>query len=259
MSTEKKYRRSAISVICYILAALMLVYVCYTVGSTVSTINEYYAQYGMSAKPSEYVTYIMQSALDPFIHTVMFFMFGFILDAVRKNNPANYMSDADIEDKKNAKKEAKDSKKFAKGEVAAEKAGHKTTEESSVEADFAKSLEEELKSDAAASQKPKTQRKPRSNSQKKTSGSSKAAENKTKAADSKTEEKKSGSTKSGGSGKGKSQSPKGASKKTTKPAQKKTSTAPKKETKKENSAVASKEEAEKAADGFAVVIEEGKE
>ena len=269
MSTEKKYRRSAVSVICYILAAVLLVYVCYLIGSTVATINEYYAQYGMKAQPSEYVTYISQSALEPLFYTIAVFMFGFILDAVRKNNPANFVSDAEIEDAKAAKKEAKDAKKFAKGEAAAEKAGHKTTDEASVEADFAKSFDEdlkaEMKSDATVYHKPKAQRKPKQNSQKKPAADKKKAdESKSKASDNKEAgnkgtEKKSGSSKSGGQSKGRSQGAKGASKKTTKPAQKKESQAPKKEPKRENAAVATKEEAEKAADGFAVVIEEGKE
>lgn len=144
---DKKYRRSGVSIACYVIAAIMLVYVCYQIGSTVSTINEYYAQYEMNATPMEYLTYCGQAALQPFFYALATFMFGFILDAVRKNNKANYLSDEEIEAAKEAKKEAKDAKKFAKGEAAAAKAGNVTTAEKSVEADFAKSLDEELKAD----------------------------------------------------------------------------------------------------------------
>ena len=144
---EKKYRRSGVSVACYVIAALMMVYVCYQIGNTIKTINEYYAQYEMSATAMEYITYCGQAALQPLYYAFTAFMFGYILDAVRKNNPANYRSDEDIEAEKEAKKEAKDAKKFAKGEAAAAKAGNVTTTENSVEADFAKSLDEELKAD----------------------------------------------------------------------------------------------------------------
>ena len=144
---DKKYRRSGVSIACYVIAAIMLVYVCYQIGNTVSTINDYYAQYDMSATPMEYLTYCGQAALQPFFYTLATFMLGYILDAVRKNNKANYLSDEEIEAAKAAKKEAKDAKKFAKGEAAAAKAGNVTTAEKSVEADFAKSLDEELKAD----------------------------------------------------------------------------------------------------------------
>lgn len=144
---EKKYRRSGVSIACYVIAAIMLVYVCYQIGNTISTINEYYAQYQVNATAMEYLTYCSQAALQPFFYALSAFMMGYILDAVRKNNKANYLSDEEVEAAKEAKKEARDAKKFAKGEAAAAKAGNVTTAEKSVEADFAKSLDEELKAD----------------------------------------------------------------------------------------------------------------
>lgn len=170
MSNEKKYRRSGIAIVCYILSALMLVYTCYLIGNTISTINNYYAQYEMSATFGETFGYIVQSALEPLIHAIVFFMLAYILDTVRKNNPANYLSDAEIEEAKIAKKEAKEAKKFAKGEAAAAKAGHSVSTESSVEADFAKSFDEEMKKDESkASKKPaaKTSKKPEQGGEKK--------------------------------------------------------------------------------------------
>lgn len=144
---EKKYRISGLTVLCYVIAALMLVYVCFQVGNTIATINDYYAQYQMKATSTEYITYCVQAAAQPLFYAFVIFMLGMILDAVRRNNKANYRSDEEIEAAREARKEARDAKKFAKGEAAAAKAGNVTTEEKSVEADFAKSLDEELKAD----------------------------------------------------------------------------------------------------------------
>ncbi|MCQ2563268.1 MAG: hypothetical protein MJ128_02090 [Mogibacterium sp.] len=156
---EKKYRRSAVSVVCYVIAALMFGYVCFQIGTTVKTINEYYAQYDMSAQPLEYITYTLQSALQPIVYTIVIFMLGYILDAVRRNNKAYYLTDEEVLEAQEARKQAREAKKFAKGEAAALKAGNATAAEDSVEADFAKSLNEELKAD----EKKAETRKPRSN------------------------------------------------------------------------------------------------
>lgn len=144
---EKKYRSSVISIVCYVLAAAMLSYVCYTIGNTVHTINDYYAQYGISAQPMEYITYCLQSALQPMFYTIVLFMLGCILDAVRMNNENNYKTDEEIREALEAKQQAKEAKKLAKGEAAAIAAGNVTTDEASVEADFARSLDAELKAD----------------------------------------------------------------------------------------------------------------
>ena len=169
---EKKYRRSAMSVICYVIALLMLFYIVYLAGSTVAQINAYYAQYDMSAKPMEYVTYIMQTILEPLINAVIFFMLGYILDEVRKNNKAYYLSDEDIEQAKIARQEAKAArqeekaaKKAAAEDAAAVKADF-AAGEMSVEEDFVKSLDEELNK-ADVKQAPR-KRPNNSNGQKKT-------------------------------------------------------------------------------------------
>ena len=160
---SKKYRRSVVSVACYVIAILMFGYVCYQIGTTVQTINEYYAQYGMSAQPLEYVTYTLQSALQPIVYTIVIFMLGYILDAVRRNNKAYYLTDEEVLEAKEEKKQAREAKKYAKGEAAALKAGNVTAAEDSVEADFAKSLNEELKADEKKAEAKSENRKPRSN------------------------------------------------------------------------------------------------
>ena len=89
----KKYRRSAVSIACYAFALLILLYIVYLVFTTAAQINEYYAQYDMKAQPAEYFSYIIQAAIEPLINAAIFFMFGYILDEVRKNNSAYYLSD----------------------------------------------------------------------------------------------------------------------------------------------------------------------
>lgn len=123
---KKKFRRSPVTVICFVLAALMLIYACYQGGSTIHQINDYYAQYGMKAKPAEYLTYVSQSVMATLINAIGLFMLAKIHDDVRKNNPANFMSDEDMVEAAEAKKAAKDSKQFEKGEKAAAKAADKS-------------------------------------------------------------------------------------------------------------------------------------
>ena len=74
----KKYRRSVMSIACYAVALLMLLYIVYLVVSTASQIGQYYAQYDMKAQPMEYFAYIMQAIMEPLINTAVFFMLGYI-------------------------------------------------------------------------------------------------------------------------------------------------------------------------------------
>ena len=122
---KKKFRRSPVTVICFVLAALMLIYACYQGGSTIHQINDYYAQYGMKAKPAEYLTYVSQSIMATLINAIVLFMLAKIHDDVRRNNPANFMSDEELVEAAEAKKAAKDSKQFEKGEKAAAKSADK--------------------------------------------------------------------------------------------------------------------------------------
>ena len=176
----KKYRRSVMSIACYAVALLMLLYIVYLVVSTASQIGQYYAQYDMKAQPMEYFAYIMQAIMEPLINTAVFFMLGYILDEVRKNNPAYYLSDEELEQIKAAKQEAKVAKQeeraarkaAAAEEAAAAKAEPVATAEMSVEEDFVRSLDEELNKDAVK----KAPRKKSGSSQKKT-GENKQAQN----------------------------------------------------------------------------------
>ena len=156
-NSDKKYRRNGVAIGCYIISAIMLAYACYQMGTTVGTINQYYAQYEFSPTALEYIVYCLQAALQPLMYAVVTFMLAYILDAVRKNNPANFLSDEEVEAAAEAKKQKREARKLARGEAAAAKAGLVTTDESSVEADFAKSLDAELKADEkkASGQRPR--------------------------------------------------------------------------------------------------------
>ena len=153
----KKYRRSALSIVCYTVVLLMLLYIVYLMGSTASQVTQYYAQYDMKPQPMEYITYTIQAVIEPLINAFLFFMLGYILDEVRKNNPAYYLSDEEIEQAKAAKQEAKLARREeraarkaeAAGAAAAAKAEAVAVKGSSVEEDFVRSLDAELNKDAA--------------------------------------------------------------------------------------------------------------
>ncbi len=151
MSEEKKYKKSIIAIACYVFAALLLIYVCYIAGNTISTVNQYYAQYGISATAGEYVTYIIESGLTPLVEAVLVFMAGCILDAVRMSNPDNYFTEEELAEIKIAKREAKEAQK-AKKKAASESgaADQSETDVESVKADFEASLDAELKEEEAA-------------------------------------------------------------------------------------------------------------
>ena len=159
-NTEKKFRRSAITTIGYVLAALMLIYTCYQIGNTVHTINEYYAQYGMKATPLEYLTYVGQNALNPLIYAALLFLISAVHNEVRKNNPANYLSDEDIVEADAAKKAAKEAKQVRKGDEAAAKAGHEPVAEEAVVADFTTETEAAAEKAKPGKPEPKTEKKP---------------------------------------------------------------------------------------------------
>jgi hypothetical protein len=149
-NSKKVYRKSGVTIACYVFAVFLLIYMCYTAGNTVGQINDYYAQYaqyGISATPMDYITLILQNSLPYLIYTVVVFMLGYILDAVRKTDPKNYMTEEEYQDAKAAKKEAKEAKKIAKCEKKAAAKAIKEQEETSVAEDFANDLDKELKAE----------------------------------------------------------------------------------------------------------------
>lgn len=196
---EKKYRRNGVAIGCYVISALMLAYAFYQVGTTVGTINQYYSQTDFGPTAIEYVVYCLQAAIQPLLYALILFMLAYILDAVRKNNPANYLTDEEILDAAEARKQKREARKLARGENAAAKAGLVTTDENSVEADFAKSLDAELKAD----EKKTSGQRSRSNNYNKSNagrqgGNSGSNRKKTEGSGSKSANSGSNSSKSGG-------------------------------------------------------------
>jgi hypothetical protein len=111
--------------------------------------NEQYAQYGMAPTASEYVTYVARNSMASLFFTIVMFMLGHILDAIRRLDPKNYMTEEEFADLKAAKKEAKDAKKIAKGEKAAAKAkaARELNDEDTMAEDFANDLDKVLKAE----------------------------------------------------------------------------------------------------------------
>ena len=131
----KQFRKSPIAIACYVISALFAVYFLFICVNTIITINQYYASYDMSAGFGETLGYIVQSGLSPLASTITVFMAGFILEEVRKLNPANWMTEDEIAEEKEAKKMAREAKQIAKGEAAKAKADAKAEAEAEARAE----------------------------------------------------------------------------------------------------------------------------
>lgn len=110
---EKKLRKSPVVIALYAVAALVLLYSVYLVGSTVSYISSYYGQYGATPGLGETVGYVMQSVYQPLVMAILLGAAGYILNEVRALNPAYYATKEEIE----AAKAAKAAKKAAKAKT----------------------------------------------------------------------------------------------------------------------------------------------
>ena len=158
-TANKVYKHSPIAIACYVLAGAMLLYASYIAGNTFKQVSEYFAAYGMPATAKDYISYVAQAMLDPLMHAFTFFMAGYILTAVRKLDPKNYVpakpakkpeakkEDNTVEFSKPAEKtetkvaKVADEKKKAVSET--EKKEETTTK--SAKEEFEESLEAELK------------------------------------------------------------------------------------------------------------------
>ena len=110
---EKKLRKSPIVIVLYVVAALLLVYSCYLIYSTVQYINSYYSAYGMSAGVGETITYVLQTVYQPLAMVFILFASGNILNEVRALNPAYYATAEEIAQAKTMKAASKVDKKAA--------------------------------------------------------------------------------------------------------------------------------------------------
>ena len=133
----KKFRRSPFTIACYVIAAMFAAYFVTIVISTVTTINQYYAAYDMSPTFGEVASYLFQQGTMPLFAAIGTFMAGIILDEVRKGNPANWASDEEIS-------EAKEAKRLAAAAAATAAAGaEKLASDDSIKPEFAAVVAEE--------------------------------------------------------------------------------------------------------------------
>lgn len=114
----KKYRRSPLSIVCYVLAAIFAANFILVISSTLTEINQYYATYGMQPGFGEVLRYMLQMGSTPLFTAVATFMVGIIFNEIRKQNPANWAADEEISEAKEAQRLFKDAKQIAKGEAA---------------------------------------------------------------------------------------------------------------------------------------------
>ena len=140
---EKKLRKSPVVIALYAVAALVLIYSIYLVGSTVSYIASYYGQYGATPGLGETVGYVMQSVYQPLVMAILLGAAGYILNEVRALNPAYYATKEELEALKAAKKAAKSGAKLEESIENAE--AEPTVVFESVEATDATPEEEALK------------------------------------------------------------------------------------------------------------------
>ncbi len=143
----KKFRRSPFTIACYVFAAMFAAYFVTVVIGTVTTITQYYSAYDMAPTVGEVAGYLFQQGTMPLFAAIGTFMAGVILDEVRKGNPANWASDDEISEAKEAKRLAKEAKQIAKGEAAAAaaSAAEAVSADETIKPEFAAVVAEESK------------------------------------------------------------------------------------------------------------------
>ena len=89
----KKLKKSPVSIVCYVIAALSLIYALYALVSGYSYLNSYFSAYGTSigANLGDAATYMLSQSFTPLCFAVMVFMCGHINEGVRALNPDNYV------------------------------------------------------------------------------------------------------------------------------------------------------------------------
>lgn len=117
---EKKYIKSKLVIALYVVAALLLIYGCYLIGSTIAYVISYYSSYSMSPAFSETVGYVLQAAYQPLVLAAIVFAGAKILNEVRMLNPGYYATEEEIAAAKAAKKAAKEKKENTKAEETVE-------------------------------------------------------------------------------------------------------------------------------------------
>ena len=140
----KKLKKSPVSIVCYVIAALSLIYALYALASGYSYLNSYFSAYGTSigANLGDAATYMLSQSFTPLCFAVMVFMCGHINEGVRALNPDNYV-DVVVVDKAEADTdEASEAEPAELAEVEAETEVVEVEVDEMVEADEAEETSE---------------------------------------------------------------------------------------------------------------------
>lgn len=152
---NKALKRSPLSIVLYVLSAVLLVYAVYMVFSTVNYLSSYFQTYSttIGSNLGDSFNYILTNTLSYFLYAVFLFTAGKVYDAVRALDSSNFESEADLAAKKKAREDQKKAKEDAKAKVAAEKAkaAEKKTEAKSAKKADEKEADKEADKDAEES------------------------------------------------------------------------------------------------------------
>lgn len=128
-------RTSKLTIALYVIAAAIVVYGIYSISSVVAYINTTSASYDITM--ADAFNYVVSSVINYFVYALLIYVAAVINNGVRALNPANYLSEAEVEAKeaaKAAKEAAKATKETVKSEatdkeeVAEEKAEDEATD-----------------------------------------------------------------------------------------------------------------------------------
>ncbi|MBK5254321.1 MAG: hypothetical protein JJE03_07705 [Peptostreptococcaceae bacterium] len=121
-------RTSKLTIVLYVIAAAIVVYGIYSTASVVSYINTETASYDITM--ADAFNYIVSTVLNYFVYALLIFVAAVINNGVRALNPANYLSEAEVEAKEaeKAAKNAVRSEEINKEEIAKEKADDEATD-----------------------------------------------------------------------------------------------------------------------------------
>ena len=114
MKEEKIFQRSPMTIVCYVLAAILLVLAIHQMVDAWTTAADYYNAYDLESSKTEEALYMLQSSMATLTFAFVSFISGFIISEIRKGNPENYKTKAEILASKEERKLAKAEKKAKK-------------------------------------------------------------------------------------------------------------------------------------------------
>ena len=96
-------KKSKLTIALYVLASLILVYGVYNIVVVVEYINTTAQTYEITAMDA--FNYLVSSVINYFVYAILIYVAAVINDGIRALNPANYLTEAEIEAKEAAKAE----------------------------------------------------------------------------------------------------------------------------------------------------------